>query len=65
MPVITAIEFLSAVLLLGVGLFLSSEAFQRLRLQVSPVGIAPGLTALGGAATALIGGYWAVIIVRW
>lgn len=65
MPVITAAEFVSACLLLGLGLFLASEALQRLRQHVAPVGIAHGLTALGGLATALAGGYWAAIIVRW
>ncbi|MBI4772542.1 MAG: hypothetical protein HY784_19440 [Chloroflexi bacterium] len=65
MPVITAIEFLSACLLLGLGLFLFSEAMQRLRQHLVPAGIAQGLTALGGVATALVGGYWAAIIVRW
>jgi len=65
MPVIIAAEFVSACLLLGLGLFLASEALQRLRRHVAPAGIVQGLTALGGVATALAGGYWAAIIVRW
>jgi hypothetical protein len=65
MPVITAVEFLSACLLLGLGLFLASEALQQLRQHLAPAAIAHGLTALGGVATALVGGYWAAIIVRW
>ena len=65
MPVITAIEYLTACLLLGLGLFLASEALQRLRGHMGSAGIASGLTALGGVLTALVGGYWATIIVRW
>ena len=65
MPVLTAIEYLSACLLLGLGLFLASEALARLRQQFALRGVAHGVAALGSLATALVGGYWATIIVRW
>ena len=65
MPVITALEYLTACLLLGLGLFLASEALQRLRGHLGFAGIASALTAIGGRVTAVAGGYWATIIVRW
>ncbi len=65
MPVVTALEFLAATLISGLGLFLASEALIRLRRHFVLRGISHGLAAVGGVAAALSGGYWATIIVRW
>lgn len=65
MPVFTALQFLSACLLLGLGLFLASESAQRLRLHVAPVAVVSGVAVVGSLLTAFAGAYWAANIVQW
>lgn len=65
MPLLTALEFLAACLVAGLGLFLTSEACIRLRRHFTLQSLSHSLAAAGGAAAALTGGYWATLIVRW
>lgn len=65
MPVITALQFLGACLVLGLGVFLASEAFARLRQHLAPRAFGHAMAVLGGLITAGAGGYWAAAVVPW
>lgn len=68
MPVLIALQYLTACLVLGLGLFLATEAAYRLRQRVDlgDVGLGDAASfggALVGLTMALLGGYWAGSIV--
>ncbi len=63
MPVLIALQYLTACLVLGLGLFLATEAAYSLRRRID---LGDGVSfagALVGLTMALLGGYWAGSIV--
>ena len=60
--VTTAVQFLTASLLIGLGLFVSAEAAPGLRR--GPVAKAShGIVVVGGLGLIVVGGYWIAAIV--
>jgi hypothetical protein len=65
MPVITALQFLGACLLLGLGLVLASEAVLRVRRHRLGRALGSAAAALGGLVTVMLGGYFVALSVPW
>ena len=61
----TAFQFVAACLLAGLGLFLASEAAQRLRRHLMLRTAGHMVAVLGGVVLVLAGGFWAGITVPW
>jgi len=65
MPLITALQFIGACLLVGLGLLVASESFLHLRQRVIPTTLANAVAGMSGLVTAALGGYWATLTVHW
>lgn len=65
MPLITALQFVGACLLLGVGLLVAIESFLRIRKRMVPAVVSQTIAGVGGIAVAVLGGYWAASQVHW
>ena len=62
MPIL---QFVSACLLIGIGLVIAAEALLHVRVRVIPPAAANMIVGLGGLTTAILGGYWAASAVPW
>lgn len=65
MPLFTALQFIAACLLLGLGLVVASESFLHLRQRIIPAAVANVVAGTSGLITAALGGYWATVTVHW
>lgn len=65
MPLFTALQFITACLVLGLGVLVASESFLHLRQRVIPTAVANVIAGLSGLVTAALGGYWATTTVHW
>jgi hypothetical protein len=60
--VTTSLQFLTASLLIGLGLFLSAEAFPGLRRGLLTKA-SHGIVVVGGFTMIVLGGYWIASVV--
>ena len=62
--VTTALQFLTASLLIGLGLFLSAEAFPGLKRGLLKKA-SHGIVVIGGLTMMILGAYWIALLVVW
>ena len=65
MPVIVALQFMGACLVLGLGLFLAAEAVHQVNERIILAVAGPVMAALGALTMALVAGYWVATTVPW